>query len=205
MDEGHVQQLTKTHLADHCPTSPRMRSPIPSGSPSTPTASSRTVYRPGFQPKGVYRPLTDDFLSMRRQKREMGRVERTRLERRLEKLVELHFPRDDEGEKTTDVSAEGKGKGKERPQAPARRASSFFEIDFSELRAKSASDIWRGVLESRASAANGGKGDVRGMFSRWKRNCLSSRYTNLTIMIAAEQNITPWEDDADVAACPLCT
>ncbi len=113
------------------------------------------MYRPGFQPKGVYRPLTDDFLAVRKEKREVGRVERTRLERRLEKLVDLHFSREDE--------KIGKGKEKSAPPVVARRASSFFDIDFNDLRSKSASDIWRGVLESRTAAANGGKGDTRGL------------------------------------------
>ncbi|KLO14693.1 hypothetical protein SCHPADRAFT_302337 [Schizopora paradoxa] len=153
--------------------SPRMQSPVPSGASAS---SSRAVYRPGFQPKGVYRPLTDDFLSIRKEKREVGRVERTRLERRLEKLVDLHFPRE----------GEANGKGKEKSSAPpmvSRRSSSIFDIDFNELRSKTASDIWRGVLESRAAAANGGKGDVR----------------------AAEQVITPWQDDSEASACPLCS
>lgn len=142
--------------------SPRMRSPVHTTTPTTPTASSsRAIYRPGFQPKGVYRPLTDDFLEIRRQKREVGRVERTRLERRLEKLIELHFPCED-GKEKGDAGA--KGKEKQAPPAVARRSSSFFDIDFNELRSKSATDIWRGVLESRAAAANGGKGDIRGKF-----------------------------------------
>ena len=64
----------------------------------------------------------------------------------------------------------GQGKEKEKVSAPpmvSRRSSSIFDIDFNELRNKSASDIWRGVLESRAAAANGGKGDVRGTHNNW--------------------------------------
>ena len=63
-------------------------------------------------------------------------------------------------------SGDAKGKEKEKAAAPpmvSRRSSSIFDIDFSELRTKSASDIWRGVLESRTAAANGGKGDIRGL------------------------------------------
>ncbi|KAI5117662.1 hypothetical protein M0805_008892 [Coniferiporia weirii] len=134
----------------------------------------KAVYRPGFQPKGVYRPRTDDFIMLRTRARDVGRVERTRLERRFEKLVDLHFSG------TSDSTVNAKGKEK-IPQS--RRASSLFELDFNDLRTKSASELWKGVLESRAAAANGGKGDIR----------------------AAEQRITPWQDDAEVSACPHCS
>lgn len=132
--------------------SSRVDSPIPTSTPSA-TAAFKATYRPGFQPKGVYRPLTDEFLASRKRSRDAGRIELTRLERRFEKLVDLHFS-------TEDINV----KGKEKP-APApvlqRRTSSFFE-DLSDLRSKSATELWRGVLESRAAAANGGKGDIRG-------------------------------------------
>ncbi|KAH8116909.1 FYVE zinc finger-domain-containing protein [Phellopilus nigrolimitatus] len=146
------------------PPKPISPSPTPSSvsSPRT-TPSTSTVYRPGFQPKG--------------QAREIGRVERTRLERRFEKLVDLHFS------DSTESQANGNSmKGKEKPPL-SRRASSLFELDFNDLRTKSASELWRGVLESRAAAANGGKGVIR----------------------VAEQRITPWQDDAEVSACPHCS
>lgn len=97
-------------------------------------------------------------MSLRKKARDAGRVELTRLERRFEKLIELHFPRPDIVEKE-------KGKEKEvKAEHPsmARRASSFFE-DLGELRTKSPSELWRGVLESRTAATSGGKGDIRGM------------------------------------------
>ncbi|EPT06065.1 hypothetical protein FOMPIDRAFT_68551 [Fomitopsis schrenkii] len=53
-------------------------------------------------------------------------------------------------------------------------------MDFSELKGKSASDLWREVVQSQGTP--GGKSDIR----------------------AAEQVITPWEDDASVTQCPLC-
>lgn len=132
--------------------SSRVDSPIPTSTPSA-AAAFKTTYRPGFQPKGVYRPLTDDFLASRKRSRDAGRIELTRLERRFEKLVDLHFS-------TEDSSVKGKEKSAPAP-ALQRRASSFFE-DLSDLRSKSATELWRGVLESRAAAANGGKGDIRG-------------------------------------------
>ncbi|EJD02379.1 uncharacterized protein FOMMEDRAFT_168848 [Fomitiporia mediterranea MF3/22] len=157
----------------------RVQSPMPPSTPSsstttTPALERKAAYRPGFQPKGVYRPLTDDFLASRKRARDAESLELTRLERRFEKLVDLHFSEEN-----------GNTKGKEKlDPAPSlgRRASSFLE-DWSEFRQKSASELWKSVVESRAAAANGGKGDIR----------------------AAEQRITPWQDDADVPTCPHCS
>lgn len=141
---------------------------------TTPGSRTRTPapYRPGFQPKGVYRPRTDEFLEARKSKGDKDRVERTRLERRLEKLISLHFPHPDHKQKQKEQSDS-------RPAAVQnRRASSFFDIDIASLKGKSAGDLWKGVVQAQV----GGKNDIR----------------------AAEQAITPWEDDASVSQCPLC-
>ena len=131
----------------------------------------------------MYRPRTDEFLDLRRTRRDDGRVERTRLERRLEKLVQLHFPHPDVQRQKEKEKHEGGERGKEaagaRPGREVRRASSFFDLDLGSLRGKSASELWKGMVQAQAA---GGKGDVR----------------------AAEQVITPWEDDAAVSQCPLC-
>ncbi|KAH9842728.1 FYVE-domain-containing protein [Rhodofomes roseus] len=137
-------------------------------------ARSPAPYRPGFQPKGVYRPRTDEFVEARKANRDVGRIERTRLERRFEKLMHLHFPSESQKEKEKLTS------DKRPPPRPNKRLSSIFEMDFSELRSKSASDLWRDVVQSQV--ASGGKNDIR----------------------ATEQTITPWEDDALVTHCPLC-
>ncbi|THH08176.1 hypothetical protein EW145_g2887 [Phellinidium pouzarii] len=159
----------------------RIQSPVPQTMPSTSTSTThsaastnKAAYRPGFQPRGVYRPRTDDFLSLRMRASEVGRVERTRLERRFEKLVDLHF--------SASTDSDTDAKGKEKP-LPTRRMSSLFELDFSDIRTKSTSELWKGILESRAASANGGKGDIR----------------------AAEQRITPWQDDVEVSTCPHCS
>ena len=114
---------------------------------------SPAPYRPGFQPKGVYRPRTDEFIEARKASRDVGRIERTRLERRLEKLIHLHFPSE---------SQKLKEKPEQRPAPrPNKRLSSIFEMDFSELRSKSASDLWREVLQPQITPG-GGKNDIRG-------------------------------------------
>ncbi|TFY83244.1 hypothetical protein EWM64_g770 [Hericium alpestre] len=144
--------------------------PSPASTPSRSQTPVRTPapYLPGFQPRGVIRPLTDDFLEARRARRDAGRVERTRLERRLEKLINLHFG--------TDAEKHAVEKPRQR-----KRMSSIFDFDIKDLRNLDAGDLWRGVMQSQV--APGSKADIR----------------------AAEQNITPWEDDAAVSQCPLCT
>lgn len=115
---------------------------------------SPAPYRPGFQPKGVYRPRTDEFIQSRKASRDVGRIERTRLERRLEKLINLHFPSE---------SQKLKEKPEQRPPPrPNKRLSSIFEMDFSELRSKSASDLWREVVQSQVTPGSG-KNDIRGI------------------------------------------
>ena len=143
-------------------TPPKVPSPTSaiSSATSSPTPSLSTLpvhnsthrlpapYRPGFQPKGVYRPRTDDFMADRKESSDRGRVERTKLERRLEKLIDLHFPH--ERVKMT--------------QPPAnRRASSFFDFDLSDLKSMDATGLWKGMLQS--SSLQGTKGEIRGIVS----------------------------------------
>lgn len=135
-----------------------------------PKATNRLLapYRPGFQPKGVYRPRTDEFILARKIKTDSGRIERTKLERRLEKLIHLHFP-----------IGEAEPVGPKRI-AEQRRASSFFDLDISNIKNMDTAEIWKGVLKSQVF--QGAKGDIR----------------------AAEQRITPWQEDSAVSKCPFC-
>nr|GAT59663.1 predicted protein [Mycena chlorophos] len=149
-------QTTRSRQTSPTPVPP---SPSALSPPQTPFSSKQASapYRPGFQPKGVYRPRTDEFIAHRQAhaiSAGYASAERTKLERRLEKLIALHFPEE--------------GKSKQRPglaatQQQNRRASSFFDLDI------------KGIL-------SGGKEDTR----------------------AAEQRITPWQEDKDVTKCPLC-
>jgi rabenosyn-5 len=142
--------VQKTPSSSQSPTPAASASPVTSPSPpstrtSTPVRST-APYRPGFQPKGVYRPLTDEFLEVRRSRRDIGRVEQTRLERRLEKLINLHF-----GEDAADKRATARPK-------QAKRMSSIWELD---IRSMAPGDIWRGVVQNQVTA--GGKADIRGL------------------------------------------
>jgi len=87
-----------------------------------------------------------------------GRVERTKLERRLEKLIALHFPVENSAEKGVGArkdegSVNGRGRGVEK-----RRASSFFNLDLKNM---DAGELWKGVLQSQM--IQGFNGDIRGM------------------------------------------
>ncbi|KAI0312178.1 FYVE zinc finger-domain-containing protein [Amylostereum chailletii] len=127
---------------------------LPRPGSSTPvsrtTSSSRTPapYRPGFQPKGVYRPRTDEFLEARRARRDVGRVDRTRLERRLEKLISLHFGPESEKRAAATV----------QPRM-TKRMSSIFDLDVKDLKNLDAGDLWKGVVSSQP--APGSKADIR--------------------------------------------
>jgi rabenosyn-5 len=141
--------VQRTPPSSQSPTPVASASPVTSPSPpstrtSTPVRST-APYRPGFQPKGVYRPLTDEFLEVRRSRRDIGRVEQTRLERRLEKLINLHFGEDADKRATA------------RPKQ-AKRMSSIWELD---IRSMAPGDLWRGVVQNQVTA--GGKADVRGL------------------------------------------
>lgn len=134
----------------------------PISSVAMPRHHPTAPYRPGFQPKGVYRPLTDDFISLRILKHggegdEKGRkkVERTKLERRLEKLIVLHFSSPSDEDKSKDhISA--------RKQPPPRnRRASFFDFDsLKNISINNSSGLWRGVVSGGLN--DGGKQDVRG-------------------------------------------
>ncbi|BGP30149.1 carboxypeptidase Y-deficient [Rhodotorula toruloides] len=78
----------------------RSRSPErPFGSPA-PYANGTTrqpqrgkmPYQAGFQPQGVRRDRSDEFFQQRKRCSEARKLDEGRLERRLEKLVALHFP-----------------------------------------------------------------------------------------------------------------
>ena len=133
----------------------------------------------------MYRPRTDEFAEARKSKRNAGKIEQTRLERRLEKLINLHFSEPPEKPKTL------------QPPPVRQRRSSIFNLDFSELKGKSTGELWKDVISSQVQ---NGKNDIRG-----ERLPSVAGYTKLMELgPAAEQKITPWEEDSSVSRCPLC-
>ena len=124
------------------------------------TSSPRKLapYRPGFQPMGVRRHLTDDFLEIRRIKRDgegpggMKRVERTKLERRLEKLIILHFP---------EREHEEKARPGPRPLANVNRRASIFDFgSLKNMNLNDAGSLWKGIVAS--NVIDSAKNDLRG-------------------------------------------
>ncbi|KAL7417929.1 FYVE zinc finger-domain-containing protein [Mrakia frigida] len=137
----------------------------------------KTLYRAGFQPKGVWRARTGEFVEVRMRREEGRRGEERRLGRRLEKLIELHF---------SPVKAPVVPPPPPPPKAPPRRSSSAFSLDFESL--KNPGDLWRGLKERSVSTSSGLGGNVTAESKR-----------------AAEQGIVKWEEDSTVKKCPICT
>ena len=123
--------------------------PTPTPTPTPPVSRKTAPHPPGFQPRGVCGVLTDDFLSARRMKRDgdgdggMKRVERTKLERRLEKLINLHFPLQPDSKEARD----GLIQEKTRPGHENRRVSSIFDFQtLKNVNFNDASGLWKGVV-----------------------------------------------------------
>jgi rabenosyn-5 len=58
-------------------------------------------------------------------------------------------------------------------------------------------ELWKGIIQGQIQ---GSKGDIRGTVSFLFRSLGCS-----SVLIVAEQRITPWQDDASVNKCPLCS
>ena len=89
---GHTPTHSNTLPVQLPSSTPTSRSATPAPTPPQ-RASGSAPYRAGFQPKGMYRSHTDEFLESRARKRENGRVEQRRLERRLDKVCSIRHTR----------------------------------------------------------------------------------------------------------------
>lgn len=160
---SHTPMLAPTPSASN----PTLRSKSTPPSSKPPPQRTQAPYRPGFQPRGLYRPLTDDFIALRCSKRDgegvsgigsgMKKVERAKLLRRLEKLIDIHFPiptsivRDGSahGESISMGRRPGVGGGLGDDVAGnhhRRRTSSFFDFDIRNMSISDAGGLWRGVV-----------------------------------------------------------
>ena len=124
-------------------------------------------YRPGFQPGGVRRPLTDDFVALRQAKQEgegghgMNKAERRKLERRLEKLIAIHFPLPSVNSEVT----VRRGNVKERSGVAVGRSenwrvSSLVDFDVRSITIQDTGSLWRGIFGSDDATT------IRGSFRR---------------------------------------
>ncbi|KAK4053018.1 carboxypeptidase Y-deficient [Microbotryomycetes sp. JL201] len=104
------------------------------GSPRT--RNVKAPYHSSFQPQGVRRDRTDDFMDRRKNKAEGKKLEEGRLGRRLEKLVALHFP-----------------PPRETKELPAERKTSSTLSEIAafgqSLRGRTAKELWSSVANSK--------------------------------------------------------
>jgi hypothetical protein len=91
------------------------------------------------------------------------------LERRLEKLIALHFPPENKQDKEkkrepSKESLEGRRRPGDGGTDRSRRASSFFDLDLKDLRKINIGIDAGGLLkEALGQGDRAGKGDLRGM------------------------------------------
>ncbi|TKY84910.1 hypothetical protein EX895_005990 [Sporisorium graminicola] len=107
----------------------------------------RTAYRSGFQPKGVLRTRTGEFAELRRKGRSEGEMEAQRMDRRLAKLIAIHFAPRHDAEKAS--------------LSPAKKSlgSSFADLDLDELKRDPGSIIRKGGSELWTSFRARGRGE----------------------------------------------
>ncbi|SPO22470.1 related to vacuolar segregation protein PEP7 [Ustilago trichophora] len=104
----------------------------------------RTAYRSGFQPKGVLRVRTGEFAELRRKGRSDGEMEAQRMDRRLAKLIAIHFAPINDAEK---------------PMQNLAKKSAFMDLDLDELKRDPSSVIWKGGSELWTSFRARGRGE----------------------------------------------
>ncbi|CDW95992.1 hypothetical protein [Sporisorium scitamineum] len=111
------------------------------------TDGRRTAYRSGFQPKGVLRVRTGEFAELRRKGRSEGEMEAQRMDRRLAKLIAIHFAPTNDAEKAS--------------LSPAKKSlgSSFADLDLDELKRDPGSVIRKGGSELWTSFRARGRGE----------------------------------------------
>ncbi|ORY58668.1 FYVE zinc finger-domain-containing protein [Leucosporidium creatinivorum] len=107
----------------------------------------RAPYHSSFQPQGVRRDRTEEFMHKRKSRGEGKKLDEGRLGRRLEKLVALHFPLPLEEEEAPTPSR----------QSTLASISAFGE----SLRGKSAKEIWSSVAGSKGELERAEQGIVK--------------------------------------------
>ncbi|CAH7685597.1 FYVE zinc finger-domain-containing protein [Phakopsora pachyrhizi] len=139
----------------------------------------QTPFRPGFQPRGVYRDRTNDLISFRKLKQESKRLQESRLQKRLERLVDLHFPAHDpqsqlrENDTTADGRLETEGRSKHDGSALAGGGMMMMMVSQRIM------DIVKSASEP-------------------------ERLLMINNLRAKEQEIVRWQDDQEVVCCKLC-
>ncbi|CED85205.1 FYVE finger-containing protein [Phaffia rhodozyma] len=153
--------------------------------------TSKTPYRAGFQPKGVWRDRSGDYEAARLKREEGRRLEERRLGRRLEKLIALHFTPPSQPLSSSSAPSAPLSPAKSiASPPPTSRRSSFFLPDLDAL--KNPSGIWKN-LKDRAMAPPPDMHLEGGIVVK------SSEYIRIV-----EQSIVKWEADNTVKQCFIC-
>lgn len=176
-------------------------------SPQRPgTPKGRAPYKAGYQPKGVVRDRTDDFLAIRNGHLKGGRrgskevevgsgislhsLEDERLLRRLDKLIELHFL-DKSSESRTGIprssSVSSLASDGTAAASPQRMSSGM----------RRTSDLFGKALKGVTKIAGGDDSRGRLLPSQALEH-------SLTRPAGADQQIVKWQDDAEATRCPIC-
>lgn len=172
--------------------------------------SEKAPYKPGYQPPhGVRRSRTEDFFSMRNKAANSSAfslagtassrniLEEERLLRRLDKLVQLHFPDQAPLVKTSDNShSSGDGSlNNERPLGIVRSGS-----DRSLAESVNSQSTGIGSVSPRKSGFRKSTDMLRGVVRGMSRVSLG----NASDLRAADQSIVKWQDDTEVSKCSIC-
>ncbi|KAJ3905362.1 FYVE zinc finger-domain-containing protein [Lentinula edodes] len=196
-------------------------SPLPPTSKSPSKSPSKAPYRPGFQPTGLTRFRTDEFLIARKLARDgpggpgegIGtnekRVERTKLERRLEKIIALHFPETtavDNGKVRVKEKGNRGGQEKEREKDPKDLESlSGNRMPARPVRPSLLGNSNPSSTDSRRRTSsffeNFDIRDIRRMSGSFIGGIGGSEVESTR---SSEQRITPWQPDSAVSRCPHC-
>ncbi|GAA5947238.1 hypothetical protein JCM3765_001585 [Sporobolomyces pararoseus] len=158
---------------------------------STPTKRSRTVvvpYLESFQPVGVRRDRTEQFFENRRNKRREKLGEEERLERRMDKLLELHFPT---STATTSASSN-----------PTPTSSTFSAFNSLPSLTKSAKDFWKQstttTTTTTVTTSGGGRNYDKKSSEIVVVDSPSSKIKE------EEQKLVKWQEDKSIKNCQIC-
>ncbi|KAJ4001444.1 FYVE zinc finger-domain-containing protein [Lentinula boryana] len=191
--------------------------PAPTFTPSAvakPSKLPKAPYRPGFQPTGLTRFRTDEFLAARKVARDGPggrldkRVERTKLERRLEKIIRLHFPESDA------LSSKDQGEKTEKEGVGSGKAKNVKEkvLEDKEKKDSRLAPSANGKLQRPGLLGNAGDARRRtsSFFETFDIRRMSSSFIGGVGLAeeesvrSSEQRITPWQPDSEASRCPHC-
>ncbi|GAA6006398.1 hypothetical protein JCM11491_004940 [Sporobolomyces phaffii] len=179
-----------------------------SRAPQAPRAPSpRRHHRPPppppFQPLGVRRDRTLDFFDTRRQRRTEVQGQEERLERRLDKLLELHFPRPT---KTTADHAASSSPSSE-PTSFVSTVTAFADSLFASAATAGDPRTPRSTSPRRGGGRGAGGAAAARDFVRMRVAHPTLSRSDVARRAAVErdeQRLVKWDNDRDVSECARC-